>query len=348
MNYVVTEPDPTRDRGEILTLWRRNLPEATAARYAWLYESGPATSWLATTPAGSAVGATGLMGRRMKLYDRVCEVGQAIDLNVDHEHRTIGPALKLQRALTGSLAARRIPLVYAMPVPQADAVMRRIGYKLLGTIDRWTKPLRSEYKLKNYLKFAWPTIGAAFVVDQALKLRSAERFHRRPDGCRTEVTQTFDRRFDDLWDVASRQFAIIGERSVAYLNWRYHACPEVQHRAFCVSDAAHPLLGYVVYHRDEQGFASVSDLLFSDESALDLLLAEFIHHARAERLNAIHFVYFGSRAVTDRLQRFGFFQRQSDRRLHVYLTQGSDDSDQAGILNRENWFLTRADADTDV
>src|SRR5438093_13517410 len=109
MNYVVTDHEANRE--QILALWQRNLPLATAERYRWLYENGRATSWLAATETGDIVGATGLMSRTMKLQERLCRVGQAIDLNVNAEHRTIGPALKLQRAVTGSLGARELPLV---------------------------------------------------------------------------------------------------------------------------------------------------------------------------------------------------------------------------------------------
>lgn len=348
MNYVVSEPGVAGERDAIVALWNRNLPMATAERYRWLYETGPSVSWLATTDAGQTVGATGLMRRTMKLGDRICRVGQAIDLNVDHEHRTIGPALKLQRALTGSLAKQDMPLVYAIPSPQADGVMRRIGYKLLGTVDRWTKPLRSEYKLRNYVKFALPAKAAGFVVDRALKWGSAERLHRTPPGCRVEIVERFDARFDDLWQAASREFSIIGERNAAYLNWRYEECPDALYRAFCLVDKTNRLLGYLVFYVDAQGFAWISDLLFADPAVLDALLAEFVRYQRSQPVKAIHFTYFGTRIVTDCMQRFGFLKRHSDRRLYAYLAQGGADSDQAAILNRENWFLTKADSDTDV
>ena len=40
MSYTVLQPDLDRDRASILDLWKRNLPAASADRYAWLYETG--------------------------------------------------------------------------------------------------------------------------------------------------------------------------------------------------------------------------------------------------------------------------------------------------------------------
>ena len=81
------------DRDCILDLWRRNLPDASTERYTWLYDEGPARSWLVRSAEGAAVGAIGLMPRRMRFFGQTTPVGQAIDLNVDKEHRALGPAL---------------------------------------------------------------------------------------------------------------------------------------------------------------------------------------------------------------------------------------------------------------
>src|SRR5260221_2980409 len=104
MDYLIT-PDAPCDRSTILELWGRNLPTAAAGRYAWMYEAGPAQSWLARTADGAVVGSTGLMAREMKFGLTRCRVGQAIDLNVDSDHRTGGPALKLQRAVVAAIGS---------------------------------------------------------------------------------------------------------------------------------------------------------------------------------------------------------------------------------------------------
>ena len=48
--------------------------------------------WRAHWPSSLAMAASTLVGALLP-------AGQAIDLNVDQEHRTIGPAVKLQRAV---------------------------------------------------------------------------------------------------------------------------------------------------------------------------------------------------------------------------------------------------------
>lgn len=348
MNYTVSVPHATRDRETILELWRTNLPMATGDRYAWLYENGPAKNWLAAGDDGTAIGSTGLMLRNMSLAgNRVC-VGQAIDLNVIPEHRSVGPALKLQRSLIDSTRAAGIPLVYAVPSKNADPIMRRIGYRVVGKIERWVRPLQSEYKLRERLPFRPLVKPVSFLVDQALCLKSAERAYRRPAGVRTELAAHFDDRFDRLWTRAAPQFAIAGERTQAYLGWRYQNCPDAEYRTFCLLDEHRELSGYIVYCTDACGFAAISDLLFADGQSLDALLAEFLRHLRRERMKAASIFYFGTSRVTAALRRYGFSMRFTERQLYVNADRHTAPDNLARLMDRENWHFTKADSDTDV
>lgn len=348
MNYTVTEPHPTRDRNAILDLWRANLPMATGDRYAWLYETGPGKNWLAADDSGAAIGSTGLMLRNFCLSGRQVRVGQAIDLNVVPEHRSVGPALKLQRSLIDSTRTDGIPLVYAVPSKNADPIMRRIGYKVVGKIGRWVKPLRSEYKLREKLPLGPFVRPASFIVDQALRLKSAERGYRRAAAIEVEIAPRFDERFDRLWSRAAPQFQIAGERTSDYLNWRYGSCPDVKYRTFCLTDGNRELKGYVVYCEDSEGFAAISDFLFSSEQSFEILLAEFLQHLRIERKKAASLFYFGTSRVTATLRRFGFCERHTERQLYVFVDRHCDPAELPRLMDRESWFFTKADSDTDI
>jgi hypothetical protein len=347
MNYTVFQPDLDRDRDAVLDLWKRNLPAASADRYAWLYETGPATGWLLSANGGTIVGAAGLMDRSMSVFGRDLRAGQAIDLNVDQDHRTLGPALGLQRAVTATVQRREHDLIYALPIAQSEPVLRRAGYRVLGEVGRWVKPLSCGDVLARWLRRRLPRKVATAAADSLLHLASPERYYHRSADVRLEVAEHFDRRFDLLWEAAAGQFPIIGQRTAAYLNWRFARCPETCHRVFCLLGADGGLLAYLVYCR-RQDVVQIGDFFFADPHKLDVLLAEFLRQMRRERAKAVTTVYLGPEVVCHRLRRFGFWKRPSPWKALVYADRQRFGPELGGLLDTENWFLTRADADTDA
>lgn len=346
MAYSICEPQCNAGRDAILELWRRNLPESTEARYQWLYNDGPATAWLLASDEGDIVGGTGLMARTIHLRGRTLRAAQAIDLNVDRRHRTIGPALKLQRTVTATVDDGRFDLVYAFPNPDSELVQRRVGYKALGIFGRWAKPLRCGEDMKGW--FRYPVLGkaASTVLDLGLRLRWPEALRRRPAPLRVEVTDRFDARFDALWEEAAGQFGVIGQRTSGYLEWRFRRSPAARHRVFCLCGPDRRLLAYLVYCRRE-GNVFISDFLFRREEEFNILLADFIRLARREKAVALITVYLGSEAVTRTLARFGFLKRPSSWQTLVYVNPDGLQPDAVRLLDPASWHLTRADVDTD-
>lgn len=346
MSYTISQLDQDRDREAILDLWTRNLPDASADRYAWLYQTGTATSWLLTADQGAVVGATGLMDRALRVLGSRVRAGQAIDLNVDKDHRSVGPALGLQRAVTANVNSRQYGLIYALPIAQSEPVLRRAGYRVLGEMGRWAKPLCCQDVLRGWLRRPLPRKAAATVVNRLLHLATAETYYRRPAGVRVETTDRFDRRFDVLWETASQQFPVVGERTSQYLTWRFCRCPEIRHQVFCLLGADGQLLAYLVYHRRE-GTIYISDFLFANPQTLDVLLAEFLRRMRREKAKAVITAYLGPELVCRKLRRFGFWRRPAARRVLLCVDRQQFGARLEEVFDTENWYLTRADADTD-
>ena len=346
MAYSICQPEIDDGRRAILELWSRNLPTATQQRYDWLYGRGPATAWLLRSEQGDVVGAAGLMERAIRAGGDVLRAAQAVDLNVDRSHRTVGPALRLQRTVAATVDDGRFELLYSFPNAASEAVQRRIGYKTLGTFDRWAKPLRCEDGIKGWLR--WPALrkAASAVLDLLLRLRSPETFTRRPAGLQVEVTDRFDARFDALWEKASPQFGAVGERTSGYLDWRFCRSPAARHRVFCLCDCRRELLAYLVYSRRQRN-AFISDFLFRGVEDLGVLLAEFIRVMRREKAEAVITVYLGSETVSRELARFGFLRRPSAWKTLVYFDRKNTARRAAKLLDPQSWHLTRADVDTD-
>lgn len=343
--YSIAPLNEHADRDAVLGLWRRNLPEADATRWEWLYEYGPTRGFLLHTADGACVGSCGYMRRTMRIDDRDVVAGQAVDLNVDHEHRTIGPALKLQRAVAATVGPQGLRLMYAFPNAQSESVLRRLGYRPLGTFQRWAKLLRSESRLRGRLRSRWLSKAAAYAVDAGLRLAHREPTIAVPSGTRFELVERFDERFDDLERRVATKRTILGERTADYLNWRFAERPGGAHRTLCMFDAAGDLAAYLIFHRYDDA-VSIGDFLYADASAWQVLVAEFLRRMRLERAAAVTVAFLGPAEPMDVLERFGFWRRPSTWNVMVHSAE-PDAAATERLLQPERWWLTRADVDTD-
>ncbi len=345
MSFLVEPHIHTEQNSELLALWSRNLPEGDSARQQWLYESGMARNWFLRNAAGECIGSAGLMQRRMKCGNRNFVTGQTVDLNVDAGFRSVGPALSLERHLASQLGDYVHGLLYGVPGPQAECVLKRVGYRPVGVFERWAKPIRTYDKLKQHITF--PAIGrtTAFIVDCSLALRSRDFWLRLPHRYAIERLTRFDERFDRLWEKGSSQFQIAGERTSAYLQWRFGDNPEQKFEILALVSAQNrEILGYVVSHVINRKL-TIADLFFLDGESLDWTLTAFLKSIRRQQVDLVTMVYLGSSILTDRLQAFGFYRRPFERKL-LALPEPSMLS--ADAFDVQNWYFTKADSDIDV
>ena len=91
----------------------------------------------------------------------------------------------------------------------------------------------------------------------------------------------------------------------------------------------------------------INDFFFADPRDFDALLAEFVRQMRREQAQAILTVFFGASLVSHKLAEFGFWERPSTWKTMVYADQQALGPEGARLLDPQNWFLTRADIDTD-
>lgn len=341
MGYRVIPADPIESRTDVLGLWRRNLPEASEDRFAWLYQSGRSRAWLLHGDDGSPVGAAGLMDRSLHTPDGLVPAGQAIDLNVDQTHRSVGPALSLARAVVEEAGRQGGRLIYAFPNEYSAPVLRRVGYRDLGSFQRWVKPLRANAVADRlHRPLARLAVSAASpVINTALAAGSREAYTRRPADVQVTVADRFDASFDAFWEKASSRFAFLGERTSAYLTWRFSQCPEARHEVLSLRDGQQNLLAYLVYCNRE-GTVYVNDFLFADVRNLHLLWAEFLRLMRRRKAAAVITMYLGDPAVSQALRKFGFWQRPAKWATMVHAKA------LPSVLEEQRWHLTRADVDT--
>jgi len=345
--YSTIRADLAVDRRRIIDVWARNRPHFSERRFEWIYgneANGASAVWFLRA-GDETVGASALLVRKVGAGSLARRLGQAIDLVVDPAHRSLGPALALQRAVTGSCGELGLEAVYAFPNARADALLLRSGYSILGPLDRWTKPLRSSYKIDSIVRVPALARAAAAVVDVALRIAPANWAHRSAPGLVGEEVSAFDRSFDDLW--SGSRFAagsIRGERSAAFLEWRFTRCPQRDYRIFRVRDPRGSLAGYVVWHVAND-VANVADLFVRDEGAFQAVVGLFARHARRAGLSAVTFVYLGPESIGRHLAAFGFFHRPDEAKVTVFRPDASSRGPDDPFVRRDDWYLTDVDRD---
>jgi hypothetical protein len=247
----------------------------------------------------------------------------------------------LQRTVLAAVACGEIGLAYGFPNRQSEAVIRHAGYRTLGDLDRWVKPLSCRVAFDRW---AWPrplSRSLAAVLDPILRCANGVRNLLR--GCAlpwerivgrkrfltpfaVQQVDTFDFRFDRLWESAARQWPILGERTSDYLSWRFSQCPDLKYRAMCLSDSSGELLGYVIHgRRGETVYAA--DFLVADMRHLEPLWAEFLRLVERERAQMVVVLYLGRPEVGQTLARFGFWKRPSGRKAMLYAGGKAEKSD---------------------
>ena len=343
---VVTQPDVESLREPLLALWARNLPGASPERFDWLYGSGRSQAWLLQEQDGGVIGSAGWTQRRMAIAGQIAEAGVAIDLNVDEQKRSLGPALALVREVAASAERDGMSLTYAIPIRPAVSVMKLARYRSIGELSNWTKVLRTEFKLRHLLRSRWAARLAAPFADVAWRLFDPARRTPLPANVAVESVSTFDERFDRLWLSTIHRFAVIGERTADFLTWRFLQCPEYGHQIFTlVNRESHELLGYVVWHVSDDA-VSIADLLAVDNATTTLLLAEFNRMVRETRATAIRLSCFASSEFYQTLQAAGF-SRRADGLPVLVKTSGDNSAAMTDAQHGHNWYLTMADHDVD-
>jgi hypothetical protein len=196
-----------------------------------------------------------------------------------------------------------------------------------------------------------PLVRAAVrAADAALAARDRAMILMQRRAAGDELTTAADLRFDDLW-ARARLRIIAGERSAAYLNWRYATFKTIDYRFFCLTEAGGTrLLGYVVYTL-QGNKAVVADLFCEDFDALfELLVLRFSERMRQEGHDAVGIVYVGAPSFAERLSRIGFFARQlpkavGSRWLIVHTDASFPEELRKEVLDPERWFMPDGELD---
>ena len=147
---------------EFLTILQANLPSLPdARRFKWLYcdnPDGPAWSWFALQDSPQQViGVTSLFPRSMWVGGELQMCGQVGDFAVSASHRTLGPAVLLQRATFDPVNNGELAFGYdCLPHQAGMSTLPRLGIRPNCKVHRYAFPLRVDAPFRKRLGAASP------------------------------------------------------------------------------------------------------------------------------------------------------------------------------------------------
>lgn len=312
-NYTVELADAGRDRDTVLSIWHGNLglDEAMPAKYDWFYracpDGEPLLLKLVHTDSATAVGTLAAGRRRMLWSGQPVVAGLLVDLTVDPAHRTLGPALKLQRDMK-SLAAPSMPLLYLFPNAASAPVYQRAGYQQIGRIIRHARILRhGGYLAKHLPRPLAALVGTCLDFVDRLRMRS------KPDARRTRWSDTVVDEMDGLWTRSPHGERLLAIRDTTYLRWRFDACPLGGTRFLLLHDAEGRLDAWFACHVNPANCLVVQDF-WSIDAATGIAadrVAPLVAAARAAGHDAVWFEFAGPDALMAGWKACGFIARTS-------------------------------------
>lgn len=343
-DYRVDAGDPATDGDRVVGVWRGNLgrPERLQAKYDRFYGRSPwgAPLLRLLRPASSdeVVGVAAAGPRRMRLGGRTLEAGVLVDLAVLPAHRSLFPALMLEKAvMTDGLA--RFELLYGFPNPKAAPVFKRLGYRQLGPIVRYVAVVRTgHYFARHMPAFLATPVGAA-----ADLLLGAWRRIAGSTGSDLDVSwcNRADERMDALWAATANAAAPVTERIARFLNWQFEPTADGAYRFYCLSRrGSRDLLAWFAC-RSEGLTLHIADFWSVDGAGglREEFVRPLLREARRAGMDSVSIEYFGSQAIQRALHATGFVPRSSRPVFYAI----SPRLEAAGGIG--NWHLTSADED---
>ena len=321
-NYHVGKIEDDTHLEDVYLLWRSVFGEnfKAEAKYDWFYRSNVTSSGriylLFNGAQSSLVGVQGIAPRSWRIASqgttvKQSQVGLLLDIAVDAQHRTLGPALKMIKNALGS-EEQNFVIYYAFPNEKSETIFKRIGFKELGQFKRFVKVLRFNKYLQKHVSQPIANIIAA-ILNAGAYLKDWFMLFIVRRTFRGELVTRFDKRFDDLWDDSNRTSDIIANRDAKSLQWYFGANPIYDTKTFvAINNADDSYIGYVVFRRTQKNDVIIYDFFSRDSGKmLGVTLLLFVECIRKFDAGSITVGCHVSKQIEQQLKKVGFSCRDS-------------------------------------
>jgi hypothetical protein len=339
MATTIREADITRDRDELIRFLGENLAAgANASRFDWLYLRNPcgrARAWMALGEAGETIGMAAAFPRDFWITDRAEQVWVLGDFCIAKEHRSLGPALSLQRVIT-----RECEICYDFPSQSMLSIYRRLGVPAFGQHVRYVKLLKADEKVQKFVRQRFLASPLIQIGNWTLALGRMAEFVAESITFSLHEDE-FGEEFQVL-DSGTSPHPVKGLRSADYLNWRYAQHPIKPYRVITARRQSE-LIGYTVVEVDGP-HAMIADLRTTDpENVVPGMLA-YIQRVLVDMgAHSINASLFEGCYLVPYIRRAGFHPRES---APVIAYARNNSKSLSGIHDPKNWLLLYGDRDS--
>jgi len=215
--------------------------------------------------------------------------------------------------------------MFVLPVLVRRLNLRLAFRKRFGS--RLEKPIYffSNWAYKIYFTIKRPSFGSMRVCD----------------------IDSFDCKFDQLWENISSQYEIISVRDSNYLNWRYIQNPRWKYKILAAYDHENNLKGYMVIRlenkKTEKVGLIIDFLTLPDQNIIDILLYSAVSYFLSRKADYVQCAVLEEFPLYQSLTTFG--SRLCSEKIKIVYEIYDREVSSEYLTNPKNWFLTYGDTD---
>ena len=315
----------------------------------WKYEDNPLKknySYVAVAN-GRIIAHIGGLVSELQIGGEKFVGSQLSDLMADPEHRVKGAFTMAFLTQTQTVVEDgHCPFGFANPNSAAATV--KTGMNMLGPmVPRLDRVVDFEPVIRRKVKTMLVSRPLGFLVNSAAKLLYTTRAPRLADTQSIEEIESFDERFDELWERVGADFPRTLARSSAYLEWRYRKHPTQDYKVFAFADKG-DLKGFIVLRakKDEDITRGLVIDLVTDlrqPEVWEALLIKGMEYLVKEGADLITCWMFDHMPYHGTLKKLRFIDRPSDLNVNIYGEQGKHDVET--LNDPKNWYVSMGDTD---
>ena len=345
MEYRVEKVDAVAKKDVILQLWRQNFPEMDGeSRFEWMYEKNPEgvpEVWLLLSPGVAYVGMVAVCKRIFFKATEEMTAGQTMDFVVNEDHRSLGPAIQLQRRVVEEFKKGKADFLYSFPNKKSKNVIKRAGFVECGLLQRWTLVLCPSYVVQKYFKNKRFASIVGKLCDILFKIKHVtlsrqKKYQMQPSWELNEVGSELD----EIWNNFVQSVNIVGKRDAHFLQWRFGACSSSPGRCFIMKEQNVPR-GYIIFQQNGQHI-SIVDYMSDQLEYLEPLFRLFVKSMMKNNYMSISIECNNTPFGSTFLQSVGFVSRPSNDGVYVVLGERRVNNP---MLKPDTLFVTIADRD---
>lgn len=157
------------------------------------------------------------------------------------------------------------------------------------------------------------------------------------------IIESFDDRFDELFEKKLKEYKVITSRNSDYLNWRFCKNPENKYQIHAYIED-NKILGYLVtkvYSGNGTRTGDIVDILVTSGIILNKLLCFAFTTFQSEKVSTIN-TWFNDKDLFITMEDSGFYNNGSK---FNFIVRNNSNKCSNEIFDFNNWYITMSDID---